>query len=221
MKLDLHTHSMYSPDALIKPSTAIKIAKKNNLILAITDHNTTKGWNDYLMEASKQKIEVILGEEIKVLDSDGKVCGELIGLFLNEEIKIMHFNQVIDSIKEQDGIVVSPHPFDSFRLGFKFIEKEFKKINLIEAFNARSQLNSFNKKAEKFAKEKNISMIASSDAHTPEEIGNGLTEVNALNLEEARKELLAGRTKLIKNKKANLWQHTQTQLIKKNLIKTR
>lgn len=221
MKLDLHTHSIYSSCALIKPVTAIKKAKKLGIIIAITDHNTTKGWNDYLLEANKQKTEVILGEEIKVLDSDGKVCGELIGLFLNEEIKIMHFNQVIDSIKEQDGIVVVPHPFDSFRYGFKFIEKELKKINLIEAFNARSQLNAFNKKAEKFAEKNNIGMIASSDAHTPEEIGNGLTEINAETLEEARKELLAGKTKLIKNKKANLWHHTQTQLIKRNLIKSR
>ncbi len=212
---------MYSPDALTKPSTAIKIAKKLDLILAITDHNTSKGWNDFLLEANKQKTEIILGEEIKVLDSDGKVCGELIGLFLNEEIKIMHYNQVIDAIREQGGLVVAPHPFDTLRHGFKPIKKEFKKIDLIEGYNARSQFNSFNLKAKKFGEQKGIPLIASSDSHTPEEIGNGVTEVNASDLEEARKQLLSGKTRLIENHKASLWHHFQTQLAKRNLVKPR
>lgn len=41
--------------------------------------------------------------------------GEVIGLFLSEEIISRNFLEVIDLIKEQGGIVVLPHPFDELR----------------------------------------------------------------------------------------------------------
>ncbi|MFH1588370.1 MAG: PHP domain-containing protein [Candidatus Diapherotrites archaeon] len=221
MKLDLHLHSNYSPDALTKPETAVKTAKKLGIGIAVTDHGTTKAWPEFTEYGKKFDVPVILGEEIRVLDDEKKFCGELIGLFLTEEINSKHYLEVIDEIKSQKGIIVVPHPFDSFRHGFKFIKTEFKKIDLIEGFNARSQRNEFNEKAKEFAKEKGIPMTASSDSHTPEEIGNGLTKVNASTLEEAKKELLKGRTGLIENKKANLWHHFQTQLAKRKIMKGR
>jgi hypothetical protein len=221
MNLDLHLHSSYSPDAVTKPKTAVKTAKKLGIGIAVTDHNTTKAWKEFIEYGKKFDVPVILGEEIQVLDDEGKFAGELIGLFLKNEIPSMHYLKVIDEIREQNGLIVAPHPFDSFRYPFKFIETEFKKIDLIEGFNARSHLSKFNEKAKKFAKEKKIPMVSSSDSHTPEEIGNGLTKVNAFSLDEAKKELLNGNTELIENKKAGLWAHAQTQLAKKKIIKER
>ena len=51
---------------------------------------------------------MIPGEEIK---TDGQ--GEVIGLFLSEEIpRGMSFSATITAIREQGGLVYLPHPFD-------------------------------------------------------------------------------------------------------------
>ena len=41
--------------------------------------------------------------------------GEVIGLFISEEIISKNFLEVIDGIKDQSGLVVLPHPFDELR----------------------------------------------------------------------------------------------------------
>ena len=42
--LDLHVHSMYSPDSTLQPERIIKLSKKRGLSgIAITDHNTMAG----------------------------------------------------------------------------------------------------------------------------------------------------------------------------------
>jgi len=50
---------------------------------------------------------VIVGSEIST------ERGEIIGLFLKEEIKPGNVQEVISEIKEQNGIIVIPHPFDA------------------------------------------------------------------------------------------------------------
>jgi predicted metal-dependent phosphoesterase TrpH len=41
--------------------------------------------------------------------------GEVIGLFLSEEIKSDNFESVIFEIRNQNGLVIIPHPFDELR----------------------------------------------------------------------------------------------------------
>ena len=81
MKYDFHTHSKYSADGYIEPKIMVKIAAKVGLSgIAVTDHNTIKGG----LTAKKyenDKIQVIVGSEI-LTDK-----GEIIGIFLTEEIK--------------------------------------------------------------------------------------------------------------------------------------
>jgi hypothetical protein len=60
-----------------------------------------------------------------------------------------------------------------------------------------------------------------SDAHVPEEIGNGLTEVDAVNEDEFRKEIKARRTNVVANGKAKVWHHFQTQLAKRHWVRER
>jgi len=166
MKYDLHTHTKYSSDGFLNPKKIVKIAKKRGLSgIAITDHDTIKGG----LETKKyedENFKVIVGCEV----STSK--GEIIGLYLNEEIKSNDFYDVIDEINAQNGIIVVPHPFDEWRNSASLTKEDYKLVNSIEIFNSRCVENKYNQKAGRFAKENNYGMTGGSDAHFANEIGN-------------------------------------------------
>ncbi len=223
MLFDLHLHSAYSLDALTKPTSIVKKCKKNNWGFSLTDHNNMRAYaskNPIQKIAKKEGVFMIPGEEVKIFEK-GKCVGEVIGYFLNEEVKPSNFEEVIDDIRSQGALLSCPHPFDWLRNNLTRFEKEWKKFDCMETYNARSYYKSLNNKSAEFAKNKKIALLGVSDAHTPEEIGNGLTEINAVNENEFRKQIKKQKTKPIENYKAGLWDHFQTQLAKKNLVKNR
>jgi hypothetical protein len=179
MKYDLHTHSKYSSDGWIDPETLVKTAIKKGLSgIAVTDHNTIRGG----LKAKKfanESFEVVIGSEIST------ERGEVIGLFLSEEIISRNFLEVIDGIKEQGGVVVLPHPFDELRGNGLFPGNNDKKlIDYIETFNSRCFRSKYNDKANKYAAKHHIKGLAGSDAHFANEIGNAGVNIsyNDLNI---------------------------------------
>jgi len=219
MKLDLHLHSMHSPDALTKPMSIVREAKKKGIVPALTDHDTCKGWDELLHWAHEEAADVILGEEISCFNN-GKYCGELIGLFMKHWVAPGEYGEVIGSLKRQGALLMVPHPFDIIRNRFSYLEKILDNVDLIEVYNSRTYFNHFNKKALKFAEKLHLPMVAGSDAHTPEEIGNAFVEVEAETLDEAKHQLLEGNTKIF-GEKASLADHFQTQLAKYKIAKPR
>jgi len=220
MKLDLHVHSFYSKDAGNLPKTIIEKALDKKLDgIAITDHNSIKAWKELNALGRKAGIKVIRGEEVKVFE-EKKFVGELIGLFLQEKIKSRNYLGAIEEIRAQGGIVVVPHPFDVFRNNFKRLEEtvKAKKVDAIEALNSRCYFNSFNEKAEKFAEKNSLPKIAGSDAHFPEEIGAAFTEVKADSIEDTRRLIMKGHTK-ISGRKSSFAVHFKTRMRKLNLMK--
>ena len=108
MKIDLHCHTYYSNDALSSQYDVIKEALKKGLNgVAITDHDTISGWKDAVKAANELNAFVILGEEIKSNE------GDILGLFLKEEIKMKGCStvQIINEIHRQEGLAIIPHPF--------------------------------------------------------------------------------------------------------------
>ncbi|WP_321423440.1 PHP domain-containing protein [uncultured Methanobacterium sp.] len=167
MKYDLHTHSKYSRDGWIDVEKMVKIAIKKGLSgIALTDHNTIKG----ALKAKKlesEKFKVIIGSEIST------ERGEVIGLFLSEEIRSRRFEEVISQIQDQDGIIVLPHPFDNIRgNGINPNHEDAKLVDYVEIFNSRCLLNKYNIQAEKYAEKYGLHGLAGSDAHFAHEIGN-------------------------------------------------
>jgi len=64
MKADLHNHSYYS-DGALSPSEVVKLASKVGCdIFALTDHDTTDGIAEALLEANKVGLNLIKGVEI-------------------------------------------------------------------------------------------------------------------------------------------------------------
>ncbi|PKL66606.1 MAG: histidinol-phosphatase [Methanobacteriales archaeon HGW-Methanobacteriales-1] len=180
MKYDLHTHSKYSSDGWMDIKTMINTGIKRGLSgIAITDHNTIKGG----LESQKFKykdFEIVIGSEIST------ERGELIGLFLSEEIQSRVFLEVIDEIRDQDGLVIVPHPFDSVRgNGISPDEKDVHLIDHVEILNSRCLNRKFNEKAAQYAEKHDLRTFAGSDAHFPWEIGNAGVEIQDSSLREA------------------------------------
>lgn len=188
MKLDLHVHTRYSEDSINPPWLIMKMLRKRGLDgLAVTDHNTARGWKAMQEPAKMSGLFLILGEEIKITQN-GKKAGEIIGLFLNEEIRRGDAWEVIDQIRQQDGIVVIAHPFDRIK-GFRNLDSFIGKIDAVEAFNSRLPSSVINDTAFRFAERTGTGMTGGSDAHAPWEVGLAHTLAEASDLEGFRKAL--------------------------------
>lgn len=217
MKIDMHTHTHYSDDAVCSPAQLVIEAKRKGLDgIAITDHNTTRAWQKVLAAGKKHGMGVILGEEVRVLHK-GKKIGEVIGLFLNEEILPGEFHVVRDKIKDQGGIMVTAHPFDYFRSRFKMIEQFKGDMEAIEVFNARVVLNWFNNKAFSFAQENRFPMTAGTDCHCGFEVGNAYTIADVSDAEGFRSAILRKKTQ-VWGRKTNPMIHTISTLAKLRII---
>jgi len=134
-----------------------------------------------LSENKDEEFDLIIGAEIKT------DFGDIIGLFLNEDIKSRSFYDVIYEIKSQDGLTVLPHPYRQHKNPEKIVDQ----VDLIEGFNARTKKIS-NDKSYQLAKESECSIIAGSDAHLGFEIGRGVTIVK----DDIKKSLKNGRTEI-------------------------
>ncbi|MDO8725112.1 MAG: PHP domain-containing protein [Candidatus Methanoperedens sp.] len=163
-EFDFHIHSNFSFDSILPAKKIIKTAAIRGLQgVAITDHNTIKGGLEArkVVKELKSNLQVIIGEEVRT------EFGDLIGLFLTEEIKSKKFDEMVDEIKEQDGFVILPHPFKSMNL---IPMDVLNKLDAIEVLNGRTH-PLLNKKAQYIADKHNIPCIGGSDAHLNNEIG--------------------------------------------------
>ena len=201
MSFDLHVHTKYSKDSINDPRWIIKIAKKKGLNgVAITDHNTIKGGWIAKKESKDTDIEIILGEEIKT------DIGDIIGLWITEEIKSRNWEEVIDEIHSQGGIAVLPHPYR----GHKLIEEVAKRVDVIEVLNARTP-KQLNRKAYELAVKLHKGFSAGSDAHMLFEIGRVRIFANS----DLRKDLIKGNVKLDGKESPYLLVHGMSFIIKK------
>lgn len=113
--------------------------------------------------------KVIIGEEVKTSE------GEIIGLFLKEEIpRGLSPEETVARIRAQGGLVCIPHPFDLLRrsrLRRHALQRVLSQVDIIEVFNARNIFPLANRWAASLVKANGLVASAGSDAHTPGEIG--------------------------------------------------
>lgn len=199
MRIDMHLHTWYSPDGVSPPEKIIQTVRKKReqgLLdgIAVTDHNMVKAWKHF----KNVDFPVVFGEEVK------STQGDILCLFLNEEIKSREPGEVIDEVHGQGGLAVFPHPFDIYRTNFKIPQEFVKSIDGIEVFNSRMKTPSGNTQALEFAKKHSLPMTGGSDAHIRFSIGNAYTEGEAGDLDEFRKALEEGKTRGL-GKHSTLW----------------
>ena len=195
MKVDMHIHTIYSGDSICKPSAVVRAAMSRGLDgVAVTDHNTTKAWKEVLAECKKRDLAVILGEEVMV-ERNGKVVGEVLGYFMNEEVKRGDVYEVLDEIADQGALAALPHPY-CFRRGMRMnVDEVIDKVQAVEVFNSAVYLDYENRKALELARKYKLAEIGGSDAHTEQEVGDAYTFAKADNTKEFRNAIIKRRTR--------------------------
>lgn len=173
LKADLHMHSHRSPDSNMSPDTIVRTCVRRGIdCVALTDHNTMSGVRDL------QKIapfRVIAGEEIKT------DRGEIIGLFLTEEIaRGKGTRETAEEIKAQGGVVYIPHPFDRVRrsvIQYGALMEIIDLVDVIETYNSRITFIEDQAAADRFATEQGKLRGGGSDAHVRWELGHSYVEM--------------------------------------------
>jgi predicted metal-dependent phosphoesterase TrpH/glycosyltransferase involved in cell wall biosynthesis len=169
---DLHLHTSWSHDCAVGVEELLDHAEATGLgAIAVTDHNALGGALEAVELARDRDLIVVPGEEVK---TDGQ--GEVIGLFLSEEIpRGTSFADTIAAIKDQGGLVYLPHPFDRLHAipDPATLHRHLADIDVFEVYNARLLFEAYNDEALRFARKYNLTMGAGSDAHVPQGLGTG------------------------------------------------
>ena len=95
LRIDLHVHSLYSGDGVMTPQQIVNRARAVGLDgVAVTDHDTIRGGIE-VKRLESGNLFVIVGAEIMT------DAGEVIGLFLKEEIQERTLERVVEAIRSQ------------------------------------------------------------------------------------------------------------------------
>ncbi len=192
----------------MQPEEIVRTAIKKGLGgVAVTDHNTIAG-GLRTKEFETKDFRVIVGSEVMT------ERGEVIGLFLSEEVAPGNFGDVVAAIRDQGGFVILPHPFDRLRSTALHPQPEDAgQIDAIEGFNARCIFQADNRAAAEFGREHNLAVVAGSDAHFPGEIGRA-----GIRLDGEPEDCLRSRDFQTFGSRASLLIHVLTKMIKLSRI---
>jgi len=188
LRTELHCHNVYSNghvgeleppfDCNVSINEQLEKALESKLdILFVTNHNTLDGFKqitEYKNNHEKfSNMEIYPAVEITT-DKEAHVL--VYGL--HDEIKSNQtIDEIIDAAKSQDAVTIAPHPFSLIDA----LRNDSLKCDLFEVFNSSNIDIYSNKKAEIFAKEKNLLTIAGSDSHVASTIGRCTNMINAQN----------------------------------------
>lgn len=201
-KADVHVHTKYSgigeygmlrfPESISNPEDVVKVARKMNInILCITDHNSIQGALKAREFAQQfDDIHVIVGEEVSTMQ------GEIIGLFLTEEIPLgLSAEETVQRIRDQGGLVLAPHPF-SYHVPAIGHMIDVLQIDGIEVINGGHIDGPSNDRAMEHSNCGKWARVAGSDAHSLSQLGCAYTLFEGEGEEDFRKAILAKTTQV-------------------------
>jgi len=149
---DMHVHSWYSGDSATDPKKIVELFLRHQILCLVTDHNTIAGSMEVCRAIRRENPEIplILSEEIMT------ESGEIIGLFLSEEIHpYLSAAEAVDRIHDQGGLVLVPHPFCSYRISSALrpgvLDEIIDRVDIIEGYNARTVRDEDNNCARSYA----------------------------------------------------------------------
>jgi len=188
----MHVHTYYS-DSTASVEEVIQEAKNKGLDgVAITDHDTLEGAE--VAMGIQNDLIIVPGEEIKT-DK-----GEILAFGIREPIpEELPLEEAIHRVHLQNGLVFVPHPTVPFFGKLNESEMRDLPIDGLEVFSSISPLaGHYASKNESMAKRLGILMIAGSDSHRRETVGDAYTiiEVNDCSLASILEALRLGRTEM-------------------------
>ncbi len=172
-RVELHAHTYYSKDCLLKPAAIIETCRAQGIDkLVVTDHNAITG----ALRLKEMAPElVIVGEEVMTS------AGELLAFFVHEWIPPgLTPQETIARLREQGAFISVSHPFDRLRHGAwreAALLEIIHQVDALEVFNARCIFNADNAAALAVAQRHGKLKTVGSDSHTAREIGRALVEI--------------------------------------------
>jgi predicted metal-dependent phosphoesterase TrpH len=164
-----HVHTRRSFDSLLSPARVLARARQANVdVLIVTDHNTLAGAQEVRALARSNPKFVVMAAEYQTEK------GDLIGLFLKEEIRTRLSEEVIEQVHAQGGLVVLPHPYRGHRLDDALLAG----TDLIEIHNSRCSAGE-NASAAALAAKLGRPSLGGPDAHCTAELGAVLNHFSA------------------------------------------
>ena len=170
LKLDLHIHSERSPDGIMPLEEIVSLARARGLDgAAVCDHDLAltgpPRFDDFLL---------IPGVEVSTQ------LGHLLGLFVTGPVETRDFLQAVEIIHSQGGLAVLAHPFEHSRDGAR-LAHAVPLLDGVEVWNSRAdrKIHDANALAASFAQVCRLAPFGGSDAHCPQEVGNGFVTVEA------------------------------------------
>ena len=211
LRLDLHIHSERSPDGCMSLTEIVGQARAAGLNgVAVCDHDRT-------LEEIPEFPDFVLIPGVEVSTE----YGHLLGLFVREPIGTRKFAQAVEHIHRQGGLAVLAHPFEHSRDAGR-IEPIAALLDGVEVWNGRAErkIRQANSLAEAFAGAHGLRRFGGSDAHVPQEIGHGVTTVDAraCTLPAVKEALLAGKT-TVSGCRSRAWYTARSQLTKRRKTK--
>ena len=185
IRLDMHIHSERSPDGSMPLAEIARRAKAAGLHgVAICDHDRA------LPDAAGYPgLLLIPGVEVST------DAGHLLGWFVTEPVTARTLPEAAAEIHARGGIAVLAHPFEHTTNPAR-AEAAAACVDGIETWNSRAERKNrrANAMAAEFAASHRLRGFAGSDAHTPREIGNGVTivDADALTPDAVKAALLSG-----------------------------
>jgi predicted metal-dependent phosphoesterase TrpH len=218
LKIDLHVHTRYS-DARSSVVDVLDMAKKKGLDgIAITDHHTMHG----VLDAKAQVDDFIIVPGIEITTRDGHLLG--IGLrdetFTSLKTRNQSAAYVSQMIRALGGLVIIPHPCTPF---FSMKRSVIERISpdAIEVYNAHSPCFARDaRKSRELAKHLSLPMVAGSDSHTWQTVGDAYTLIDApADIEAILYAIRLGYTSIVG--KASPWKYRLPILTRRKNLKSR
>jgi predicted metal-dependent phosphoesterase TrpH len=183
LKIDLHVHTRSSKDAFTEPEQLPTIIREKGLDgAAITNH-------DALTQVTSSEVIILPGIEVSTLQ------GHIIGLGISGTIeKGRTADETIATIQHAGGVAIVPHPFDPISPCVNPIRLE-SRPEAIEVINADALFFALNTRyAKRIANRLGLPMVAGSDSHIPETVGDAYTliETDSKNVSDILNAIRAG-----------------------------
>jgi len=185
---ELHCHNSFSnfhvgdeePPYDCNVSIRDQLERSYNLgldAIFVTNHNTLDGYHqllEYKNNHTKFKnIDVFPAEEITI-DTGAHV----LAYGIHSEIPAgISLEEVLDKIKDQDGVSSAPHPFSLLDA----LRDSAKKCDMVEVFNSNNVDILSNARATQFALDNNMIQVAGSDSHVLSTLGRCVNVIDSDN----------------------------------------
>jgi len=219
--VDMHFHTNHS-DAYTTVQSALTLAKKKGVGLAITDHNTPSG----VVEAHRMRPEVLLVPGMEVSAGDGPH----ILLYFYEIPEMVDFYEreierrkgkspymatslstvdLLESSARYNCVRAAAHPYGYliFNKGVaKCIEKQYLGEETLSRFEAIEVINggmrrNLNRKAGDLAVRKGLGLVGGTDGHTLKDLGNIVTCGQSADVEGFLNDIVHRRTFVVGREK--------------------